>query len=85
MRHVLCLTARPCCGSAAGAKLLWGGTPLVGHTIPEVYGAIAPTAVFVPLGAMLASEHNFSLATTEVFGPFQVDHNSYAPSDTLPQ
>ena len=31
-----------------GAKLLFGGTPLTGHTIPVVYGAYPPTAVFLP-------------------------------------
>lgn len=41
------------------------------HTIPKVYGAIKPTAVFVPLVEMLKPE-NFELATTEIFGPFQV-------------
>jgi 1-pyrroline-5-carboxylate dehydrogenase len=32
-----------------GARLLFGGQPLEGHTIPKQYGAIQPTAVFVPL------------------------------------
>ncbi|EFJ40853.1 aldehyde dehydrogenase [Volvox carteri f. nagariensis] len=55
----------------AGAKLLFGGKPLSGHSIPEVYGAVEPTAVFVPLDQMLLPEY-FDLVTTEVFGPFQV-------------
>lgn len=54
-----------------GAKLLFGGKPLSGHTIPACYGAIEPTAVFVPLQQMLDPEH-FDTVTTEVFGPFQV-------------
>ncbi|GAB4819738.1 hypothetical protein N2152v2_006784 [Parachlorella kessleri] len=54
-----------------GARMAWGGQPLEGHTIPKVYGAIQPTAVFVPLREMLKPE-NFEVATTEVFGPFQV-------------
>lgn len=54
-----------------GARLLFGGKPLTGHTIPSVYGAIEPTAVFVPLESMLQPEH-FDAVTTEVFGPFQV-------------
>lgn len=54
-----------------GAELLWGGKPLQGHSIPECYGAIEPTAVFVPL-ATLSDPSAFALATTEVFGPFQV-------------
>jgi 1-pyrroline-5-carboxylate dehydrogenase len=57
--------------SPAGAKLLWGGQPLQGHSIPDCYGAIQPTAVFVPLKAMREPEA-FKLVTTEVFGPFQV-------------
>lgn len=55
----------------AGAQLLWGGQPLEGHSIPACYGAIQPTAVFVPLAAMRDPEA-FKLVTTEVFGPFQV-------------
>ncbi|KIY97867.1 1-pyrroline-5-carboxylate dehydrogenase [Monoraphidium neglectum] len=54
-----------------GAKLLWGGRPLTGHTIPQCYGAVEPTAVSVPLAA-LADAGAFEAATTEVFGPFQV-------------
>lgn len=54
-----------------GAKLLWGGQPLKGHSIPECYGAVQPTAVFVPLAA-LHDPAAFKLVTTEVFGPFQV-------------
>lgn len=55
----------------AGAKLLWGGQPLTDHTIPKCYGAIQPTAVFVPLASM-QDPAVFKLVTTEVFGPFQV-------------
>ena len=58
--------------SYAGAKLLFGGKALEGHTIPECYGAIEPTAVFVPIQEMLKSEEAFKTATTEVFGPLQV-------------
>ncbi|MFA5831278.1 MAG: aldehyde dehydrogenase family protein [Candidatus Paceibacterota bacterium] len=54
-----------------GSKLLFGGNPLVGHSIPACYGAIEPTAVFVPLKQIL-SEKYWDIATTEVFGPFQV-------------
>ncbi len=53
-----------------GARLLFGGEPLSGHSIPPCYGAIEPTAVQIPLAA-LAGEH-FELATSELFGPFQV-------------
>jgi len=53
-----------------GARLLFGGSELSGHSIPACYGAMRPTAVQVPLDA-LAGEH-FGLVTTELFGPFQV-------------
>lgn len=61
--------ARPCVGS----KLLWGGKELQdgAHTIPSCYGAIEPTAVYIPLHEMLKPGH-FETATTEIFGPFTV-------------
>eukprot|EP00891_Asterochloris_glomerata_P008338 jgi/Astpho2/8338/Aster-01407 len=55
-----------------GAKLLFGGKEIQNHTIPKVYGAIEPTAVFVPLKEVLKDEETFNLITTEVFGPVQV-------------
>ena len=55
---------------------MFGGKPLEGHSIPEVYGAVQPTAVFVPLDAMLASDANWELCNTELFGPFQVCNTS---------
>jgi 1-pyrroline-5-carboxylate dehydrogenase len=55
-----------------GARLEFGGQPLKDHTIPEQYGAMEPTAVFVPLHAINASPENFKLVTTEIFGPVQV-------------
>ncbi len=63
LEHIDKLVALP------GAKLLFGGKKLEGHKIPEYYGAIEPTAVFVPLESIV---ENFSLVTTEVFGPIQV-------------
>ncbi|CAM6094240.1 unnamed protein product [Calypogeia fissa] len=54
-----------------GSKLVFGGKPLTGHSIPEVYGAVEPTAVFVPIEEIL-KEENFDLVTTEIFGPFQI-------------
>lgn len=50
--------------------MAFGGKPLQGHSIPEVYGAIEPTAVFVPIEQLVKDEH-FGAATTEVFGPMQ--------------
>lgn len=58
-----------------GASVLFGGKELFKHSIPKQYGAIEPTAVFVPLEGILASEDNFKLVTTEVFGPLQVAIN----------
>lgn len=54
-----------------GSKLLFGGEPLQNHSIPSIYGAIRPTAIFVPLEEILKDE-NYDLVTTEIFGPFQV-------------
>ena len=51
---------------------MFGGKPLQGHSIPEVYGAIEATGVFVPLQSILGSPDAFRAATTEVFGPLQV-------------
>ena len=64
-KHVEALLAIP------GAKLLFGGRELAGHSIPKVYGALEPTAVFIPL-SKLRSRRYYDLATTEVFGPLQV-------------
>lgn len=54
-----------------GAKVLFGGKPLEGHNIPERYGAVEPTAVFVPIEEMIKPE-NFGVCSTEIFAPFQV-------------
>ncbi|KAH6757040.1 aldehyde dehydrogenase 12A1 [Perilla frutescens var. hirtella] len=54
-----------------GSKLLFGGEVLQNHSIPAVYGAIKPTAVYVPLEEIL-EEENYDLVTKEIFGPFQV-------------
>lgn len=58
-----------------GSKLIFGGKPLENHSIPSIYGAIKPTAVFVPLDEIV-KEGNFDLVTTEIFGPFQVYKNT---------
>lgn len=63
--HVHALAAIP------GAQILFGGNPLTGHSIPSCYGAIEPTAVYIPLGR-IADEQWFPLVTREVFGPVQV-------------
>ncbi|KVH98740.1 Aldehyde dehydrogenase, conserved site-containing protein [Cynara cardunculus var. scolymus] len=54
-----------------GSKLLFGGEELENHSIPKVYGAIKPTAVFVPIEEILKGE-NYELVTKEIFGPFQI-------------
>lgn len=56
--------------SIEGAKLLFGGHHLGGHSVPDCYGTLEATAVQVPLSA-LAGEH-FERVTTELFGPLQV-------------
>lgn len=63
-----------------GAEVLWGGKELEGHQIPEIYGAVEPTAVFVPLEEMI-KEENFEHCSTEIFAPFQVI--TYYNDDTL--
>ncbi|XP_002968656.2 probable aldehyde dehydrogenase [Selaginella moellendorffii] len=57
--------------SIPGSSVAFGGKPLENHSIPDVYGAIEPTAIFVPLKEILKDEH-FDLVTKEIFGPFQV-------------
>ncbi|XP_065616203.1 probable aldehyde dehydrogenase [Quercus suber] len=54
-----------------GSKLLFGGEPLKNHSIPSIYGAIKPTAVYVPLEEIM-KENNYELVTREIFGPFQI-------------
>lgn len=63
LAHIEAVSAIP------GARRLFGGNPLTGHTIPERYGALEPTAVQVPLAAI---DDHFDLVTTELFGPFQI-------------
>jgi len=60
------------CLAIPGASLAFGGKVVEGHTVPDCYGMVEPTAVFVPLKAMLESDEVFDLATTELFGPFQI-------------
>ena len=68
----------------SGAKLLFGGKELTNHKIPEKYGAVEPTAVFVPLNEMLKVE-NFETCATELFAPFQVvtEYNDASLDDVL--
>lgn len=40
--------------------------------VPACYGAMEPTAVFVPIESIMANEADFATATTELFGNFQV-------------
>ena len=54
-----------------GSKLLFGGKPLENHSIPSIYGALKPTAIYVPLEEISRAK-NYELVTTEIFGPFQV-------------
>mmetsp|Transcript_30039 Transcript_30039/g.86172 ORF Transcript_30039/g.86172 Transcript_30039/m.86172 type:complete len:542 (-) Transcript_30039:79-1704(-) len=59
------------CLAIPGAKLAFGGEPLKGHSIPECFGAVQPTAVRIPIESLKDPEV-FKTATTELFGPFQV-------------
>lgn len=63
LAHIEAVSAIP------GARRLFGGGVLEGHSIPARYGAIEPTAVQVPLAAI---DEHFGLVTTELFGPFQL-------------
>ncbi|XP_027331582.1 probable aldehyde dehydrogenase isoform X1 [Abrus precatorius] len=54
-----------------GSKLLFGGQPLENHLIPSIYGAIKPTAVYVPIEEIV-KDKNYELVTKEIFGPFQI-------------
>lgn len=54
-----------------GSKILFGGVPLTGHSIPKQYGSWTPTAVFVPLKHFRGKKAR-KLLSTELFGPFQV-------------
>jgi 1-pyrroline-5-carboxylate dehydrogenase len=53
-----------------GTELLFGGSELVGHDIPDVFGAYEPTAILAPLARL--RDGNFDLLTTELFGPYQI-------------
>lgn len=57
-----------------GSHLLFGGKELDPntHNVPACYGAIEPTAVFVPLQSILSSADATRLCTKEIFGPMQV-------------
>ncbi|XP_020570949.1 probable aldehyde dehydrogenase [Phalaenopsis equestris] len=54
-----------------GSKLFFGGQPLENHSIPKIYGALKPTAIFIPIDEIL-KDKNYELVTTELFGPFQI-------------
>jgi len=53
-----------------GSKLLLGGKELTNHSIPSVYGSLEPTAIQIPIEALLTND--FKKITKEVFGPFQI-------------
>lgn len=55
----------------SGSRLLFGGEPLKNHSIPPIYGALKPTAIYIPLEEIL-KEANYELVTKEIFGPFQI-------------
>jgi len=53
-----------------GSELLFGGSPLQGHSIPCCYAAYEPTAIRVPLSQLQGG--HFDILTAELFGPFQI-------------
>ncbi|MEQ8205080.1 MAG: aldehyde dehydrogenase family protein [Woeseia sp.] len=53
-----------------GTELIFGGSQLSNHNIPDSFGAYEATAVRVPIQAFFG--HHFDLLTTELFGPFQI-------------
>ncbi|KAI4336030.1 hypothetical protein L6164_014606 [Bauhinia variegata] len=55
----------------SGSELLFGGQPLENHSIPSIYGALKPTAIYIPLEEIM-KEKNYELVTKEIFGPFQI-------------
>ena len=64
-----------------GAEVLWGGKELENHKIPPQYGAVEPTAVYVPLNEMMKHQY-FDQCVAEIFAPFQVI--TYYNDETLP-
>lgn len=54
-----------------GSSVLFGGKELVNHNIPSEYGAVEPTAVYIPIEQMLKDEY-YESCVTELFAPFQV-------------
>ena len=54
-----------------GTKLLFGGEVFESN-IPEIYGSMKPTAIYVPIDLFTRSEKVFKLLTKEIFGPFQI-------------
>lgn len=60
------------CLSIPGAQLEFGGKELTGHKIPSCYGSYEPTAISVPLKEIASNPKYFEIATTELFGPFQI-------------
>lgn len=53
------------------SKVLFGGQLLTNHRIPQCYGSFQPTAIQIPINEFIKDE-NYSLCSTEIFGPFQV-------------
>eukprot|EP00039_Didymoeca_costata_P011502 m.161989 g.161989 ORF g.161989 m.161989 type:complete len:550 (-) comp15195_c0_seq1:4663-6312(-) len=59
------------CLQIPGAKIMFGGKRLQGHSIPDRFGSFEPTAIFIPLKE-IAKPENFEIVETEIFGPFQI-------------
>lgn len=55
-----------------GASIAFGGGKLKGsEDVPTCYGSFEPTAIKIPILEAIKPE-NFSILTTEIFGPFQI-------------
>ncbi|XP_026189882.1 delta-1-pyrroline-5-carboxylate dehydrogenase 12A1, mitochondrial [Cyclospora cayetanensis] len=59
-----------------GASLLFGGSSISGTAVPPAFGLYQPTAVRLPLQLLLKDPAARVLATTEIFGPLQVNVTS---------
>ena len=63
-----------------GAELWFGNKKLKSNSIPENYGYIKPTAVYLPIEKI--NDNNFKLVTQEIFGPVQII-SSYSKIDDV--
>ena len=53
--------------------MLFGGRGIEGTDVPSSFGLFEPTAVQLPLRLLVEDDQAKTLATTEIFGPLQVN------------